>query len=206
MKKVFLPLLLLCSSLHGTAQLTAADVTKAKDMVFFGLDFTFLKLIHEEGFVDKNGKPMCKTLPFKYFNEWNEMFLIERDKFNLTRYFGVPNYTVDQTKATERNKAYVTEGCIIASDSYKVLPTELTEAVQEYGSGSQFGIGCVIFVESFNKTDGKSVVYTVFFDLSDHAILKIDEQEGSPFGDGFRNYWVNAIDKALNKGSKAYKR
>ncbi|MBP6390804.1 MAG: hypothetical protein KA175_10640 [Flavobacteriales bacterium] len=198
-------LLILCLGLQVSAQTTPASIAKTKDLVFFGLDFTFLKLIHEDGFVDKNGKPMCKTLPFKYFVEWNEMFLIERAKFNLSDYFGVKNYTIDQATVSERNKAYVTEGCILASSSYRIGEGELEEAIKAYSSAKGSGVGCVIFAESFNKTDTKAVIYTVFFDLADHTVLLIDEEYGTPVGQGFRNFWVNAIHMALEKGAKAYK-
>ena len=206
MKKFILPLLLACVCSPILAQHSSKDITKLKTLTFYGLDFTFLKLIHEDGFVDKNGKPMCKTLPFKYFAEWNELFLIERKKFNVTNYFGVPDYTIDQAVVTERNKAYATDGCIISNESYHVTPEELTTAIQAYGSAGQSGVGLVVFVESFNKVESRAIVHSVFFDIADHTILKIDDQEGAPIGEGFRNYWVNAINRALEGGKKAYKR
>lgn len=206
MKKLILPLLLACVCSQGFAQHSSKDITKLKTLTFYGLDFTFLKLIHEDGFVDKNGKPMCKTLPFKYFAEWNELFLIERKKFNVTNYFGVPDYTIDQTVVTERNKAYATEGCIVENESYRVTADQLAAAVEAYGSAGQSGVGLVVFVESFNKVQARAILHSVFFDIADHTILKIDDQEGAPSGEGFRNYWVNAMNRALESHKKDYKR
>jgi len=204
--RAFLIAILLCQGLVGTAQSRPVELNRVKNVVFYGLDFTFLKLVNQEGFVDKNGKPMCNTLTFKYFNEWNEMFLIERKKFNLSRYFELANYTIDQATVTERNKAYVTDECITSNNDYRPAVADLTDAVKAYGAHDATGVGCVIFVESFNKVNKVGIVTTVFFDLSDHSVIKVDRQEGSPVGDGFRNYWINSIDNALSKGSKAYRK
>lgn len=197
---------LLCAGLASNAQSRSAEIARAKDVVFFGLDFTFLKLLNKEGFVDKNGKPMCNTLTFKYFNEWNEMFVIERKKFDLTRYFGLAGYKIDMTQVSERNKAYEVEDCILARGTHRVSDQDLTDAVKAYGGPESFGMGCVIFVESFSKIEKKATLATVFFDLDSHSVLKIDRQEGAPGGDGFRNYWINSVHNALSKGSKAYGR
>lgn len=206
MRKFILPLLLACVCSSVVAQHSTKDITKAKELVFYGLDFTFLKLIHEDGFVDKNGKPMCKTLPFKYFAEWNELFLIERKKFNLTNYFVVPDYKIDMDVVTARNKAYATDGCIVSDESYRVTAEQMATAVQAYGSEGETGLGVVVFVESFNKVKARAIVHSVFFNIADHSIVKIDDQEGAPSGEGFRNYWVNAINRALESHKKDYKR
>lgn len=205
MRKLLLPLLLACACAPLWAQGGTAKVKHLQSVVFYGLDFTFLKLIHDEGFVDKNGKPMCKSLPFKYFNEWNELFLTEREKFDVSEYYDIPEYTIDQTVATERNKAYATADCIISDEGYRITSEQMTAAVQAYGTDGQAGVGVVVFVESLNKEEHRAVLHSVFFNIADHTVLLIDKQEGAPSGDGFRNYWVNAFARALEESRKSLK-
>jgi hypothetical protein len=199
-----------CAAVLMAASLSCAQsgeqrVYRSDDVTFYGLDFSFLKLIHEDGFIDKNGKPMCNTLPFKYFNEWNEMFMIEKNKYSITRYFGFPDYKVDQTKAGERNKAWpFVENCISENEEYTVTASQIAEVLGEYGSPNASGLGLVIFVESMNKTKGDCFMQVVFFDIGTHEVVKMSRVEGTPVGYGFRNYWANAIDNALDNNSKEY--
>lgn len=205
MKRILFGAAFALIGLCSWAQSDEQRVYKADKVTFFGVDFSYLKLIHSDGFVDKNGKPMCNTLTFKYFSEWNEMFLIERKKYNITRYFGIPEYTIDQATVTERNKAYAfVENCITENESYRVSSTDMTDAVKLYGSKDASGLGLVIFAESFNKTAGICVLHVVFFDLATHAIVKSERVEGPPVGMGFRNYWANAIDNTLDRSSNEY--
>ncbi len=198
-------LALLLSATYANAQVHDPRVQKARQVVFYGLDFSFLKLIHADGFVDRNGHDLCNTLPFKYFTEWNEMFLIEPDKFSVKRYFGIPDQLNDLEVVNERNRSYAfTEGCIIADPDYKVARADIEIALDNIGRNTEGGLGLVIFVESMNKVDGKCRMQVVFFDRSDGSVIGMEGVVGTPSGIGFRNFWINAIDNALATGASRY--
>ncbi len=203
--KYFILALVLCVGTRVGAQNIPSEISKAKNATFYGLDFSFLRLIHEDGFVDKNGKPMCKSLTFKYFAEWNDLFLIEREKFNVTRYFAIPKYTIDMAVVTERNKAYAfEEGCIIQNENYAIDQADIEAAVRTLVSANAEGLGVVAYVESFNKTAGRCNLICVFFDTKDQRIIYQFRTEGAPEGSGFRNYWVNSINNAMGRDRGAF--
>ena len=191
--------------LQISAQDIPRDLLGSKEVEFFGMDFFFLWLIHQDGFVDKNGKPMCKSLPFKYFAEWNDLFVIERDKFSVTRYFSIPKYSVSLDEVTVRNKAYAfEEDCIIENEDYDVDEAQIQEAISHYNGKNSAGIGLTLFMVSLNKEKNIAVMHYAFFQIEDHSIIYHQRLTGTPVGMGFRNYWVNAMDNALEPVMKDF--
>jgi hypothetical protein len=180
------------------------SIKNAQSAVFFGLDFSAFKLIHEDGFINKNGTPLCKSLTFKYFREWNEMFLAEPAKFSPSRYFSIPNCLVSLETSMALNQKYEVEGCIIEDDNYRIPADKFKSIVQPYSSIDS-DLGVVIVMESMSKVNNECVFYPVFFDMKTHAIISSERVKGDPGGQGIRNYWVNAIHEGLSKTANRYR-
>jgi len=207
MKQLILLSLFLLFSIFSFAQGNEKRAYKANDVVNFGFDFTTLKLIHKDGFITKNGKPMCKSFTFKYFQDWNELWILEDNKYNLEDYFGIKEASLELDIAHERNDTYPDDDCIITDESYKISEDQIKEIVGAYKSSERKeGLGFLIIVESMSKKNQKAMFYTVFFDLATNEIERIEYIKGDPGGGGFRNYWIGALHEGLDRTSKAFKK
>lgn len=207
MKQLFILSLFLLVSSISFAQGNEKRAYKANEVVNFGFDFTSLKLIHEDGFITKNGKPMCKSFTFKYFEEWNELWILEENKYNLADYFGIKKSSMELDIATERNSTYPDENCIITDESYKLSDDQVKEIVSAYKSTEkEEGLGFLIIVESMSKENQRAMFYTVFFDLATNEIERVEYLKGDPGGYGFRNYWAGALHEGLDRTSKDFKK
>ncbi len=182
----------------------SAQVSGAKNVVFFGLDFSEFRLIHKNGFLNKNGTPLCKSLTFKYFTEWNEMFKLEPKKYSIIKYFNVPKYEIELQTSLDRNQQYKSENCIIEDDSYTIDKEKIKSIVVNYNS-TRADLGLIIVVESMDKQDEICKFYSVFFNLKTHEIVSLEKGDGPPGGEGIRNYWIHAIHVGLERNSNKYK-
>lgn len=189
----------------GTTSLVAQNTTNekialsTKEIVFLGIDFSKLRLLDEFGFIDKNGKKKCAALEFKYYNDWNEVFLIEQRKFNPNELLGVKDHKLSIEKSTELNKTIKIDDCILDNLSYKISDEEIQNIVNNYiGQGSE-AIGVLIVSESLSKKLDRGAHIIVYFETESGKIILSKRYEAAPVGYGFNYYWLNTIHKCLEQ-------
>ncbi len=198
MKLFVATLLLVGCSLVAMAQQGISKVYNSKNVVYFGIDYTHLKLVHNKGFINRNGNELCASLTFKYFKEWNEMFVIERNKFDLEELLYVNEYVIELDSSDRRNNNYQTEGCIIGNEEYVVTEQQKEALVQHYSSEQhQNGVGILIVGELLSKEMDIGKYSVLYFDLKSNEILLSEKVEGKPGGQGIRNYWINSLYESL---------
>ena len=178
----------------------------AKNIVFLGINFSGLKLLNEEGFIGQNGSSKCDALQFKYFEGWNEVFLIEKDKFNLNDLFIIDSYSLFMDPTINFNKNIIVDNCIIDDLDYRVSDIMKQQIIDQY-IGLVDAEVCVLMIgESLSKKLGKGSYTIIYFDPADGKILLSNRYEENPSGYGFDNYWVNSIHNSLQSHEKYVKK
>lgn len=209
-----IPLLLIAvfflTPIQGQNQIQSPqDVLKAlssQNITFYGVNFENIRLIDQEGFIDKNGNTKCAALKNKYFNDYNEKFIIEDYKFDIIKYFEVSQFEFlsEETKLFNNHWIYQDQ-CITSELNYQMSNDEVAEIVQKYSPG-KYQIGVLIIAESFSKKLGKGVFHLVYFDVYSKAILYHNKYEEVPSGIGFSAYWVNSLHRCLESHLKRIKK
>ena len=212
---IFALVILLITSAFVSSGLNSSDERKAlsaKKIVFLGVNFTQFKLLDEEGFIGKNGDSKCKALKFKYFEDWNDVFLIEKDKFNLNNLLLIDNYSLFLDPTIAFNKEINIDECLIGDLTYKVSQEKIQNIIDQYIGIVDGEIAVIIIGESMSKKLGKGAFTIVYFEPLEGKILLSNRYEEAPSGYGFDNYWVNTIhnslqanEKFIKKTRKAYK-
>jgi len=198
-KNYFSILVLICSlsiSKHSSSQTLADFFQKEKKVYWLGIDFTAAKMIgpmaEAFGAFDKSEQ----SLRVKYFPGWNNLVLDEARKFNLNKALRAATIVYDIQMITDLN----------ASDTAKIKeqivlsdPVSLQAHVKKYKYNRDSGLATVFIVDSFNKLEGKAIIYFVLFRAQDKQILLQQKITSHPSGLSMRNYWGNAIYSAIKK-------
>ena len=180
-----------------SAQKTKSDVFNSTDIVWYGLDFSEVKLVGSEGFTNP---PEIKN---RYFNSWNQLFVTERDKYNLQETFKKKNVEYNLDVVEERNKLPNVEELVI-NTSYTLDEAKIPDMLKEYSTKETEGIGLVFIMEAFNKTAEAATMFVVFFDITAKTPLLVKKMGAKPGGMGIRNYWAGAVFAVLEKSKKEY--
>jgi len=190
------------SFLSGQNSMSSPDEKKAlsaQKIVFLGVDFSKLRLLNSLDFIDKNGKEKCAALQYKYYNDWNEIFLIESSKFNPNELLVVNDHKLSLDKSLELNKKITIEKCIIEDLLYKISEKEVQEIIDKYIGQGDEEIGVLIIGESLSKKLERGAHIIVYFETKTGKILLSNRYEAAPTGIGFNYYWVNTIHKCLEQ-------
>ncbi len=190
---------------------TADDSGKSKALSanaikFYGINFSKMKCIHKADFVDKIGNTQCESLVARYFTEWNEMFITEKDKFDPKRYFQVTTVDIDLTKSLADVPNYSITDCVIEDDNYTISAESIQAIAKQYQNASDKGVGVVLIAESLNKLKEKGTFYAVYFDIASGDYLYSMKASGAPVGYGFSSYWINALNAAFNANAANVKK
>lgn len=175
----------------------AKTAFSAKSIEFYGINYTKFKLLYEEGFIDKTGKSKCNSLKHKYFENWNDYFLIERSKFDISKNFILDANELILDSTNKWNAQIDVTDCIIVEGTHSVSDIEVTEIVKQYADGSKSGVGSVVIAEYISKEKKHGSYIYVYFDLNTGSILYQSKYEGAPSGMGFGVYWINSFYETL---------
>ncbi len=189
MKKIigillFIPML-------ASAQTSIHD-TKA---YVYGLDFSKAKLVGAVGFTNP------AQVKDYYFNEWNNLLVNEKDKYNIPKFFKKSEVIYDLSVVEKRNKAVKMDG-LVTESPYELEDKEVEKIISSYKTEQKSGLGIVFVVNSFDKLNEKATLHVVLFDLSNKKILAMDKMSQDPSGFGIRNYWMGAVYGIMKKVPK----
>ena len=176
---------------------TQSDVFNSSSIVYYGLDFSNVRLIGSEGFTDPT------EIKNRFFRSWNHLLLTEKDKYDLKEAFSKTDVEYDLDVTDERNTTPNVEDLVI-NQSYRLEESKIPGMVKQYKYDQTDGIGLVFIIESFNKTDQAGTLYVTFFDIATKKTLLVKKMGGKPGGFGLRNYWAAVIYDVLKDCKKEY--
>ena len=182
-----------------TATGSERKALSAKKVIFLGANFEKLRLLDSEGFVGKNGKTKCGALKFKYYNSWNEVFMLEDAKYNPDELLIVKSHVLSIERSAELNDSIQIDTCLIDDLDYKISKADVQDIVNQYVGHVDAGIGVLVIGESLSKKLGRGAHIIAYFDTESGKLLLHKRYEAGPVGSGFDNYWVNTIHKALEQ-------
>jgi hypothetical protein len=159
----------------------SADI---KSVVWLGVDFTAAKftLVSEDPAVIVN----------QYLKSINTLVITEQDKYNIKKFFKIPEVTNDIEMANEFN-AKIDPSKLVISDTYKFEMDKVKEVIKKYDLKEKTGTGLIFIAESLNKTSKSASYYVCFFDLKTKEIIECKQKSAPVTGVGFRNFWASSI-------------
>jgi hypothetical protein len=166
-------------SVHAVNSLSDRD-----EIVWFGLDYSLVRFI---GFSDQFSD--LENIRERYFRSWNELILMESDKYDLKGAFGVREVSYDVERAITRSQERDMDG-ILQSSSYRIEESQVTGMIGAYTDPSDNRIGALMVMETLNKIEEEVTLWLVTFEISSGEVLHIRRFVEEPGGFGFRNYWA----------------
>ena len=155
-----------------------------KSVVWLGVDFTAAKftLVSDDPAVIVN----------QFLKSINTLVITEQEKFNIKKFFKIPEVTNDIEMANEFN-AKIDPSKLVISDAYKFEIDKVKEVIKKYDLKGKTGTGLIFVAENLNKTSKSASYYVCFFDLKTKEIIECTKKSAPVTGVGFRNYWASSI-------------
>lgn len=169
--------------------LQAQVSVKDKSITFFGLDFSKCKMVGTDGFSNPS------DITGRMFGEWNNLIVNEKAKYDVKYAFNKTEVTYDFSIVEKRN-ATVKAAELVTNNSYQIDAKTVGTVIKGY-TGKTKGLGIVLVVEKFDKTEELASVFVTYFDIAGRKVLLTERVTAKPVGFGFRNYWAGAIAKIL---------
>lgn len=173
-------------------------VKDAKEVVWFGLDFTK---------VNFRGSDRYFRNPVKirevFFEEWNMLFLKEKEKYDLAYSFDKSRFIDNISQSIEKNK-YTDVKRAIGIDEYSIPSDSIKSIIKDYTTNANAEVGLIFIVECLDQIYGEVKINVTFFDIKTKEILISKSLIGDAGGRGFKNYWAGGIYRVMRQSSKYY--
>lgn len=186
MKKITILLLFITSTV---AALRAQTSVKDKSITFYGLDFSKARMVGTDGFTNPS------DIVNRIFGEWNSLLVNERTKYDVEFAFGKSEVKYSFDIVSRRNLS-VNPNELVTNNSYGFDEKTVASVIKGY-STKEKGLGIVLVVEKFDKTQELASVFVTYFDIASKKVLLTERMTAKPVGFGIRNYWAGAIAKIL---------
>jgi len=159
-------------------------ITDIKSVVWLGVDFTAAKftLVTDDPAVIVN----------QFLKSINTLVVTERAKFDIKKFFNIPEVTYEIDMANEFN-AKIDPSKLVITDDYKFEMDKVKEVIKKYNLKDKTGTGLIFVAENLNKTSLSASYYVCFFDLKTKEIIECKKKSGHVTGVGFRNFWASSI-------------
>jgi len=170
----------------------ANEIFYRQDLVFYGFDFTYLKLSNPR----KVGDGVF-IVP-KYFPAWNEM--LTKDLLPIAKissWMGKPGIFVGSS--VYEYSTYADIHNFVSSVNFCLPFEDLQTIVQSYVLREKQGVGMVINLVNFNKEKEYSLIYVTFFDIETREIMFAAEVSGNAGGSGMTKHWASGVEVAFRK-------
>jgi hypothetical protein len=165
---------------------------KKEDIVFIGLDFTNARLIGT--FNDK------EKVHGVFIDKWNDYLIWEyrKDIAKILQIDSLKNdLSVEYRQAEKIN--IDTLFSYIENEFNDII---IENRIREFKPQIKDGIGLVIFIDKFNKTEEYASGWVTLYNLSDLRIIQKGYYVGKAGGIGMTNHWAAAIVDMLKKCRK----
>lgn len=176
----------------------AADVFKAAEINWYGLDFTRIKLRGQFTQIGTTGFKNENEIRDVYFEAWNNIVVYQPEKYDLVKTFRTNNVPYDLGMINKRNsQAEVKDMFSSNSSDAAVDEAHVKKMVSHYQTDKKTGIGCVFIMESFDKGREEGTMWVTFFDLGSKKVLFTERMVEKAGGIGLKNYWIRTVYNAL---------
>jgi hypothetical protein len=179
---------------------TAKDIFTAKQIVWFGLDYSQVKLLGSIGFND------VQRVKDFYFDAWNQVILTESKKYDLRYFLRKPDVVNDLSVVKEKNKL-PEESNLLTDDPAKktiLTPEKIQSIISSYSPIEKEGIGVVFLIGNLDRINEVTNIYVTFFNIGSKKVLLTEELTGKAGGVGFRNYWLGSIYNVMKEMKSRY--
>jgi len=179
---------------------TAKDIFTAKQIVWFGLDYSQVKLLGSIGFND------VQRVKDFYFDAWNQVILTESKKYDLRYFLRKPDVVNDLSVVKEKNKL-PEESNLLTDDPAKktiLTPEKIQSIISSYSPSEKEGIGVVFLIGNLDRINEVTNIYVTFFNIGSKKVLLTEELTGKAGGVGFRNYWLGSIYNVMKEMKSRY--
>ncbi len=178
-------------------------VFSADSLVFFGVDYSRVKLIGDHGNVSGSTMPL-DHIRDTYFNSINEVVMNEQKKFNFEKATDGKKISYDFTSVLAANKSAKTDDMKAITATKPLDLNVVAEMVKGYSSSAAKGsVGMVLIVDQMNKFEEAAYFYVTFFDTDSKKLLFTAYVKGKAGGFGYRNYWAGAIASVVKDMTKS---
>lgn len=167
------------------------EVLLSQEFTFYGLDFSFLKLVNAEKMTE--GESIKNTYCPAWIGEFDK-------EYTQKKVEGLLNIEVVYDKRYPfQSDQYVKNDANTIVSMYSVtMSTDALEAiVKDYSLEESSGIGLSMIVAELNKPDEDAISYITFFDISSRELLYVVEIKGSGSGMGMTKHWYYGIDNSF---------
>ncbi len=193
MKKLMLILICLVLSGQVLQSQETKDIFTSKEAIWYGLDFSKIKLIGSEGFTD------VAKIEDVYFSSWNNLIINESAKYNLQLMFHKDTVLFDLSVVEKRNKLPEADELVINNDTYSLNKNTIAKIIKKYNTKEKQGLGIVFIMESFDKPKKLGIMWVAFFDIASKTVLLTERLNGKAGGIGFINYWARTYYNVMVK-------
>jgi len=186
---------LLCAGVfakHSTAQSVADIFLGETEITWLGVDYSEMKFI---GPLD-----VSATQLDDYAKTWNDLYLREPKKYNLTETFNKQTIPSNLSYVEKMNAAMNTDK-VMSSDSKdleRFTKESISEIVKKYKI-KESGIGLIYITEALSKNDESGAYWVTFIDMKTSSVLLTERVAAKAVGFGFRNYWAGSFYGTLKE-------
>jgi hypothetical protein len=188
--RLFSMMVLVCIVVTGFAQ---SELTINTPIEFCGVDFSIVKIV---------GATESPSDIKKAFPSINNLFLTEREKYDIGKYFEKNSVEINVNIVSENNLS-VDENSLKVNNADEDPSIEnIRNVISKYKTTNP-GVGLVFIATKLDKVLKTGRYYVIFFDKSTKTIIKENLMSGRPGGFGFRNFWAASIYDVMKKCKKA---
>lgn len=187
-------------SIIANAQSVKDIGDKSVQLTWLGIDFTEVNFIGTAAQWQDAGEISNTELRDKYFQAWNQLFIDERQKYNVAEATNRSDveYAIEVTGAV--NSASDRDYFVNNPSAFTHLSKDdIKSMVGKYDYDGNAGLGLMFFVEGMDKEIKKASVWVAFIDMDKKSPVFIKRVEGKAGGFGFRNYWAKSFFNSLNE-------
>jgi len=203
---IFIYLLFTVSSSSFAQGISDILNSSKSEILFIGLDFTHCNFVGSEGFTDP------KAIVERIIPAWNNLFITEKEKYDLAKTFQKQSFEYDLSYVGEQN-AEIDFLHIVSDneeDAEHLDENQVANIIDRYRIDADQEIGLVFVMESFDKLSAKGNMYVTFFNTRNNQVIFTERMSGKTGGIGVRNFWARSIYNVLlaiqKKQFKAWKK
>lgn len=176
--------------------LWAQDVKAADPDIFFGVDFSMVKVYGAE---ESPGDLV------EAFDRINNLFVSEAKKYDPNKAFKTKDIALSLTMIRDMIADMDRKDLIVDSNDYRLTRKEIERQVKKYNTGSIQGVGAVLIADLLDKSKNSGTYQAVIFDIRTKKVISVKEVSGQAKGFGLRNYWARSVHESLNRLAKSKK-
>ncbi|MDF2448609.1 MAG: hypothetical protein K0R26_1113 [Bacteroidota bacterium] len=188
------------------SQNSKQDISKAKEIVWYGLNFSKAKMVGQFDQAVGAGAATSSELKDKWIPSWNTLVVAEPQNFKIKEALKKDNIYIDLKPVEKMNHDIKSEDLVSMNTfAFEDAAKSVQDVVTMMPPGDKTeGIGLVFIVETFDKPRNEASVYATLFDIKTRTVLASDRIVGTPKGIGLRNFWAGAIRHIIKQIDDTY--